>query len=144
MEEKRYSQVLSIISQMRKLQKTTEVGLRVNYARLYVFEILAFRRLGRMDLGVKAARETLSVLDEMPLPLSQAGFSAKELEGIRDLANEEIQSHQGGEHMVQMSLIPKLGRNASVQVKYEDGFVKREKFKRVEDDLQRGRCVLLE
>lgn len=101
-----------------------------------VFDYWAMVMATKREDGAGAFRLAQRLLSQIPktkTPLAPA------FRTIQDQALRVVSGDQIGQRASQ-----KVPRNDRVRVKFVDGRVVVDKYKRVEDDLRRGRCILLE
>ena len=117
-----------------------------SFAAVHFYEMVAYQSLNLRTKLRSASQETLVFLESLAgRPTNTRLMSAEGLQSIEGFARENL-----GEE-VELFTRPtpfrsarKIGRNDRISVRYADGTVKTDKFKRLEPDLVANRCVLVD
>jgi hypothetical protein len=120
------------------------------FAAVLFYEMVALKRQNLNAKLIRASQETLAFIECLPEPTANLRLASPEgLKNIEKFARDNLEPTEELFDVSSMlhgiiTASPKYGRNQKVSVRYPNGKVVTDKFKRVQDDLAANRCVLVE
>jgi len=140
--KKRYKEALSFIRIINSVKQEVSEDLLINYLIIYNQELNIYYSLNIYDQIRKKAQEILDLCNNEKLKNQKSNLLGDTgLETIK--RNAELILHPRVRDNKPIVVGKTYGRNEIVKIKYNDGRIVESKFKKIEDDIKNGKCVIL-
>lgn len=141
-EKKRYVDAVKYINTINSIKHEVAKELLVNYIAIYNLELNAYFYLNKIDKMKEKARDILELCDDESVKKQKSNLLGDTgLETIRQNAESILFPKARDLKPIKAGKI--YGRNEIVKVKYKDGRTVEAKFKKVESDIAKELCFIL-
>ena len=122
-----------------KLSNLNNEDLKLESLMIYYWYARLYFSLGNKQKSIFYAKKTISIIDTSKRKRTSI-IDENGLKYISNLMNQIINSST-----IKISLVgtKKYGRNDRLTVKYQDGLIKEDKYKKLEPDILAERCVII-
>ena len=142
-EDKKYSNALEYANIINLLKPKVNEDIALNYFVIYNLELNIYAIQNNILSGIEKARLIISNLSANKLNKYESNLlGEKGLEVIKENANSFLERYLKTIPRIQLN--KKINRNDFVKVRYNDGKEQVVKFKKVENDIYNGICILID
>lgn len=146
--ESKWTEALDVVRKVSRFRSSVDNSLVRNYIGLDLIEMVCLEKLGNQSDLHSVASRALRLWETVD-GNSHGGhlfFSEDDLLFARDLAQRHLSSRDRlFSNAPPREVVQGIGRNSKVRVRYRDGrTLECVKYKRIENDLKRGLCVIVE
>lgn len=139
-ENKKLLQALEYVNLIESLKSEVSADLLINYLVIYHFELNIYLQQGKSNDAVNKARDIIALANNEIIRNQHSSLLGETgLEVIKRNAESILNPPK----QLPIRNNQKYGRNTTVTVKYKDGSIVEAKFKRVEEDLLKGLCIII-
>ncbi len=140
--KKEYTEVLKYVNIINDLKNVVSENLIQNYIAIYHFEINTYNELNLNSKAISKAYEIIEFDKKHKKNINaQLVINEKDINVIKENAKTIINNSFNKQSPAITS--KRFGRNDFVKVKYRDGREMNVKFKKIEEDVKKGLCVII-
>ena len=142
-DQRRYNESLKYIQIINSVKNETGKELQINYLVIYHCELNVYCYLNKFEEVREKAKEILELCNDETIKRQKSNLLGdKGLETIKKNAESILYPNRENQQPIRIG--KKYGRNDRITVKYNDGKIKNIKYKAVEDDINAGKCEIIE
>ncbi|GEN77897.1 AAA-like domain-containing protein [Chryseobacterium hagamense] len=140
-ENKNYSKALYYVELIKSVSNEVSIDLKINYLLIYHHELNIFSYINDLKNGIAKASQILELSSKYKLSESEL-LSINNKNLIKKNAEKFLFIHT--DKVINKQLNRKYGRNDKIKVLYKNGNVDIVKFKKIEADLKKGQCIVID
>jgi len=140
--KKKYQDALKFINLIKSFKDEVPESILINYLLIYNFELNIYTYLNDRRKSINLAEEIISFASDEKIKAQNSNLLGDTgLDIIKQ--NAEHILHPVSKKIEPIKVGRTYGRNELVKVRYKDGTIIETKFKKVEEDLKREKCFIL-
>jgi hypothetical protein len=140
--QKRYNESLEYIQIINSVKNEVSKELQINYLAIYNLELNANYYLKNIEIAREKAKEILELCNDEAIKKQKSNLLGDTgLEVIRKNAEDVLYPHNIVRQPIKVE--KKYGPNEWIRVKYADGRIENIKYKKVKDDINGDKCVII-
>lgn len=141
-ERKQFQEALRYVSVINSVKAFVPENLLINYIVIYHLELNLYFYLNQRHKAISKAEEIIALANDEKIKQQNSNLLGET--GL-DIIKKNAESILSPEARIQTPIKSEktYGRNQTVKVRYKDGTTLETKFKKVENDLKKGECYIL-
>lgn len=141
-ENKKYDEALKYIQIIDSLRKEANFANTLDYVAIYHLELTIYMHQNNPSKGIPIAEKIVSIASDENIKLLKSTFLGETgLEIVKNNAESLLQPAQQKHSPIVKER--SYGRNQMLRVRYKDGTILETKFKKIEQDIKAGECMIL-
>lgn len=141
-EKKKFQDALHYVTLINSVKESVPENILINYIVIYHLELNLYFYLNQRHKAIAKAEEIISLANDERIKQQNSNLLGETgLDIIKKNAESILQPTARVQTPVRSD--KNYGRNQTVKVRYKDGTTLETKFKKVENDLKKGECYIL-
>lgn len=141
-QEKQYDKALHYIHLIESLKHSVNESHYINYLVIYNLELQIYLNQKNSRQSIAVAKKILTLAENDNVKNQKSNLLGETGYDIIK-KNAEVIAFPNSKQQVPLRVAKKFGRNEIIKVRYKDGSILEVKFKKVENDISNGECVIL-